>query len=759
MDCLLPSTAFDKDKSEAVDESGDSTKCVDSNQLNLSCGSICDISTPVCNNDDDKPGSFGNKISSVTTNCTSLKKAENDCGSSEVKTDVVDVGSKSPCPSLSESLKRLKKQGGSFALDDSLSSVSFMDSDFAACMDPLDSMDYMESEAKSNQNRTPIKSPASPGKRLELFSRDYTHFERPHVNISDNELKNPVLAKSIPSFSKCDFDVPADVLSAPRCWTDRFENELFEDSISASESPVRSLASLINSSQNEISVSSVGRVSSIPDYGVDVTPIRSYTRSISRVGENLYNFDSFDSFASNKIADMCKMSSNPMCNVSLSYEEIGRIKLPDVLNMMYKQFKNMCTVVQRSTIRNEKSYFRVVQMYLQRITRKTFKMDNLLQMVWFAPNLVSIKWVTITGESLKKYAFEYKDSTTKAYDLSIKILRPDLVSCSSTVDYEVACFMFKNILCGWTQKCESDKIDKIPVPIAKLPPKNTRSSSTPLRLGRSFSTPRKFIDSLGTPQRLSNSQLSSMLLDDSQVTPIRPLSQRTPTRSLLSQRSSSRPLLSQRNSSRSLSQLTPMKLDDKTPVRTDKTEAPMNKTPVRSMLRSVMYDILDDTPSKSYRITGANSVTRSSKRTKTMDMMSPMSPDLLDTPGMRRIRENAKQREILKKTNMERDKDLAFWKDMKWFIKVLLEIIVGDMSPDIKIEFLVDFMKKYGTRKPTQDQVSKWIDALMEIDPCIVSKSVSKLDENSTIVTINKSASLDQALDYVDQKVNTLKSF
>nr|PVC51573.1 hypothetical protein MACL_00001501 [Theileria orientalis] len=107
---------------------------------------------------------------------------------------------------------------------------------------------------------------------------------------------------------------------------------------------------------------------------------------------------------------------------------------------------------------------------------------------------------------------------------------------------------------------------------------------------------------------------------------------------------------------------------------------------------------------------------------------------------------------------MERDKDLAFWNDMKWFIKVLLEIIVGDMSPDIKIEFFVDFMKKYGTRKPTQDQVSKWIDALIEIDPVIISKSVSKLDNNTTIVTINKSASLDKAIDYVDQKINTFKT-
>ncbi|BAM40174.1 uncharacterized protein TOT_020000436 [Theileria orientalis strain Shintoku] len=754
MECLLPSTAFDKDKSEAVDESGDSTKCVESNQLNSSCGSICDISTPICNNDDDKPASFGNKISSVTTDCTSLKKAENDSGSSEVKNDVVDIGSKSP--GLNESLKKLKKQGGSFALDDSLSSVSFMDSDFAACVDPLESMDYVESEAKANETRTPIKSLTSPGRELELFREDYTHFERPHVKISDIEFKKPVVDNSVASFAESDLDVPPEILSVPRCWTDRFENEVFEDSISASQSPVRSLASLINSSQNDISGSSVRRF----NYGVDVTPIRSYSRSISRVGKNLHNFESFDNFASDNIEDMCKMASNPMYNVSLSYEEIGRIKLPDVFNIMYKQFKNMCTIVQRSTIRNEKSYFRVVKMYLQRITRRTFKMDNLLQMVWLAPNLVNIKWVTITGETLKKYSFEYKDSTTKAYDLSIKILRPDLVSCSTTADYEVACFMFKNILCTWTLKCECDRMDKIPVPIAKLPPRNTRSnSSTPLRLGSSFSTPRKFIDSLGTPHRLSNSQLSSMLLDDSQITPIRPLLQRTPTRSLLSQRYSSRPLVSERYSSRSLSQLTPMKLDGTTPVRpNDKTEEEMNKTPVRSLLRSVMYDFLDDTPNKSYKITGANSVTRSSKRAKTMDMVSPMCPDLLETPGMRRIRENAKQREIQKKTNMERDKDLAFWNDMKWFIKVLLEIIVGDMSPDIKIEFFVDFMKKYGTRKPTQDQVSKWIDALIEIDPVIISKSVSKLDNNTTIVTINKSASLDKAIDYVDQKINTFKT-
>lgn len=679
MECFLPSTAFVTRKRADLTDSCDSTKCVEGSDMNSGSSNICDVYTPIGNSGcTDKSHDYLDLPGSVVDN-ECVKKEFSYCN--EVKTGVLDTDFQDVCESPRmtsvDRLNRLKNELSSTNTTTKIPQFGYepvdepIDEPFVpVSTDPLEST-HSNSGSTSPSTTTPVKSVRSSNRRLDVLNSIIrTRLDEPHVNISDDETKNPILANSVRrtkglSSNTADVRRSLQVLGSSRCWTDRFENQDpdDDDSVSATQSPVRSLNSLMNS-QADVSDSSYRRPvwESTPNF----TPIRSIS-SINRFQtDNSSKGDSLDMFASTSIAQMSRMQFNPMSNVTLTREEMCRANLSGELLVLHKHFQNICTVINRSMKRDDKPYFRVLRTLVQRLSRKSFTMDHLRKVLWLAPNLISVKWVLISESFRKKYPTEYKESTDKVYDITIKILRPDLSSCYNNQDYETACFLFKTILCCWSLKCDSENLVDFDVPMAELPEKTVRSNlSTPIR----DTTPR-----FDTPMR----SVTPRVYD----TPMRSITARindTPMRSITA-RVNDTPMRS----------VTPMR--GYTPIR--------DTTPVRSVLRSDFPICVDNTPCKTYKLNDDDTYETSSKRMRT-DSISPMSVDLLDTPGMNRIRENIKK---LAETNQPPDpqNDLKFWIDMRWFTKILLEIIVSDTSPIMKLEFLVDFIVKYGSRKVTQ---------------------------------------------------------
>lgn len=700
---LLPHDAFHASKSHNDLYSEDSTKCVEHNFIGVD---IYDVSTPVCGTklpDDVATEECGKVLSKIGASVAQDGKSPNairiedlgcDSGASEDEP-------KSPTSTSVQRLLRLRRDISSsivpncvadFALDESIELPPSSLGSSLGC--------------KSPNTFTPVKVARTVEAEPEYRSSVQRVSGGTRLNISNDEAKNPILANSI----KRGKNTPSDtadirrslkILGSSRCWTDRYTCDdsvgnygLSDDDLYATQSPIRSLASLIGTQ------SSTSDFVSMTPCSIDrrVTPLGTPRRSVCSTKRLLPREDSLkprhsthdtlDRFSNVSIYEICRLPANPMVFVTLPKDVMTNMKLGGNLEVLYRHLKNMCTILRRSSMRNGYPYFKIVQVLVQRVSRKVFNMDHLQQIAWMAPNLISIKWVVVSDSVRRDYVSEYNESRGDVtYDIHIKLLRPDGSNCANTEDYENLCFRFKTILYVWMAKWKAEKggMDEesdLYVPMIQLPEKPTGSAySTPVRVPRLH---------VNTPESvLSKSSARCMSLVDEL------------------------------------------------------------RTPVSSMR------LFGDKPSVVVDSGG------SSKRMRRMEIMSPMSVDLLDTPGMRRIKENAERLASSNiKSEADYENDLKYWIDMRWFIKILVAIAIDDTNSSVmRLEFLVDFIVKYGSRKVTQEQVDKWTTTLSEIAPDVLSKRVSKFEDYSTILTINSSSSFAPALEYVNQKINTLKPF
>ncbi|AFZ79337.1 DNA replication factor CDT1 like family member protein [Theileria equi strain WA] len=669
-----------------------------------------DVSTPVCDTklpDDVATDEYGKELSKINESIIQGGKSPKaicieDLDCDNTVSGICEDGSKSPTSTSVQRLLRLRRDISSSTVPNLVSEFSLDESVEL----PTSSVLGGDSGYKFPSTFTPVKA----SKAIKIEPDNQASIQRdadgPCLNISDDETKNPILASSVrrvrntPS-DTADIRRSLKILGSSRCWTDRYTGDdsvgncgLSDDDLYATQSPIRSLGSLIGTQ------SSASDFASMTPRSIDrnFTPLSTPRRSVGSTKRLLSREDSLrpkqpihdtlDRFSDISILEICKLPTNPMVFVTLPKDIMANMKLDDNLEILYRHLKNMCTIIRRSSMRNGYPYFKIVQVLVQRVSRRMFNMDHLRQIAWAAPNLISIKWVTI-GDSIRRdYVSEYNESRGDVvYDLHIRLLRPDGSNCANTEDYENLCFRFKTILYVWMAKwkMERDHLNdktEISMPMVQLPEKPTNSAySTPVR------TPRLYMES--PKPMLSKSSVRRLGLVDSL------------------------------------------------------------RTPVSSMRLFGNESIVNP-----------DSAGSSSKRMRKMEIMSPVSTDLLDTPGMRRIKENAERLASIKvKSEVNQENDLKYWIDMRWFINILVAISIDDTNSSVmRLEFLVDFIVKYGSRKVTQEQVDRWTTTLSEIAPNLLSKKVSKFEDYSTILTINSSSSFAPALEYINRKINTLKS-
>ncbi|ORM41902.1 uncharacterized protein BXIN_0523 [Babesia sp. Xinjiang] len=548
-----------------------------------------------------------------------------------------------------------------------------------------------------------------------------------YVNVSDDVVKNPILAKSVRSIR---MNVPLDqddversrrVLGASRCWTDKFDENGHElpgieededyDDILATQTPIRSLTTLVPTpryanvygSGRGMAVSRAGGVArnaspiGTPQRSVgagttaSTTPNR-YTQTMFATGDAM----DLDAFGGARIEDMRKDDVNPMVYATLGKGMISESRMGTYLSLLYKHFKNMCTFIRRASMRSDRPYFKVVQLMVQRMTRKDFTLDHLRQIAWLAPNLVTLKSVSIAEPIRKRYKTEYSESRgDHVSDVQIRIHKLDGRLCSSTNDFENTCYCFKSIICAWIARCKAEYVQdrgsccgfdpdmSLPIPLAALPTKHCGG--------------------LGT--------------DDAIPLPIS-----TPTRPAVK--------LS-RNVATDATQSTALFTSNN---RSDRDFGHLSTT---KMCYSPVSDI------------------GSIKRLRDETML-PVSTDLLDTPGMWRIRENAKRVAAATNTSYVKERDISYWKDVRRFLNALVDLSISDERPPLlRLDWLAEFMSKHGTGRATYDNVADWANTLATIAPDVINVGISKFDDYSTVLTLRPQPMFDNAIRYVDQQINT----
>ncbi|KAK1933158.1 hypothetical protein X943_002430 [Babesia divergens] len=563
-----------------------------------------------------------------------------------------------------------------------------------------------------------------------------------YVNVTDDFNKNPILASSVRSVR---MDDPVDqedvqrslrVLGASRCWTDRFEDGLhvssaaeYEDEFTATQTPIRSLTSYIPTSQSSCRYESMQRSpvcqsgtpkrvdvsrpthtgSAVRTSSVAGTPNR-YTREMFGIGEAI-DLDMFDGAT---LDDMRREEVNPMACATLPKNCISEARMGSQLATLYKHFKNMCTFIRRSSMRNDRPYFKVVQLMVQRMTRKSFTMDHLRQIAWLAPNLVSFKWVSINELVRSRYVTEYKDCHGDVvHDVQIRIHKMDGRICASTTDFENTCLSFKTIICAWVARAEALYVQKrgsssgfdpdmaLPIPMATLPSK--QSGCVDISGDDTMSPP------MTTPTHAVQKLPHKMSLDTTRSTAM---------------------LSSQR-----------WVLDIQNTGSTDVFKSPQRPSMKRAVNES------EGTPSGSEE--------SSNKRSREITM-SPISKELLDTPGMRRIRENTRRLSAAASSvSCDKKHDVTFWKDVRWFLNALVQLSIDEERPPfMRLERLAEFITKYSSRRVTYDNVSEWANTIAQLAPDVIHVGMSKFDDYSKMIKIQPNAKFETIIQYVNQQID-----
>ncbi|GFE53128.1 DNA replication factor CDT1 like family member protein, putative [Babesia ovis] len=570
-----------------------------------------------------------------------------------------------------------------------------------------------------------------------------SHNKDIYVNVSDDVVKNPILANSVRSIRMRE---PMDhedvarsmkVLGASRCWTDMLdestrggvsvEAEDYDD-ILATQTPVRSLTSQVTPTKHSYVSGSVKRMSigSIGTLGHSLSPIGTPQRSVdsiltSTTSHNKYTQTMFatgdatdlDAFGGARIEDMRKDDVNPMAYSTLPKCLISESRMGKYLALLYKHFKNMCTFIRRSSMRSDRPYFKVVQLMVQRMTRKDFTLEQVRQMAWLAPNLVTLKWVSISEAVRMRYKTEYNEYRgDHTSDVQIRIHKLDGRVCSSNSDFENTCFSFKRIICAWVARCEAQYVQDrgstcgfdsdmaLPIPLAALPTKHGNS----LDIDDTVSIP------TSTPTQTVANLYKGVVPEINQPTVL---------------------FSSTARSDQDAHQLSTRKASTSRSAMPNKAVAQVheNMTPARNV---------------------------SSLKRGREDTMLPMATDLLDTPGMWRIRDNAKRLAVNRNTNYIKEHDVSYWKDLRRFVNALVDLSISDNRPPLlRLEWLAEFMSKHGSYRVTYDNVADWANTLVSIAPDIVNIGVSKFDDYSTVLTLCPQPRFDNAINFVDQQIST----
>eukprot|EP00371_Babesia_bovis_P002985 XP_001611632.1 hypothetical protein [Babesia bovis T2Bo] len=561
-----------------------------------------------------------------------------------------------------------------------------------------------------------------------------------YVNISDDVIKNPVLASSLRTIRMLDAtDDEAvrsrEVLGASRCWTDMFgydghglsggAEEDYDD-ILATQTPVRNLRRDSQPAEATSSFVRMGRghkngrrdvldVSSLkgtPQHVPDV-PL-SASRSQNKYGQAMFvtgNAYDLDAFGGARIDDMRKEDVNPMAYSTLPKVMISDPRMGKHLSLLYKHFKNMATFIRRSSMRNDKPYFKVVQLMVQRMTRKDFTLEHLRQMAWLAPNLISLKWVSIGDSVRRRYKTEYDDCRgDNVNDIQIRIHKLDGRICSSNSDFDNACTAFKGIICAWVSRCEAEYIEgrgsncgfdpdmSLPIPLVALPTKQSNIVIPDDISSATTSTPKKTMDKSATVH------------------------------------------LSERYQSTKLFESMGHSYNEANQLSTHKPSA----SPYGMSTSDHVYAYEND-----------NLASTSTKRKRDESVLT-VTTALLDTPGMWRIRNNAKRLSDTYKTGCVKERDLLYWKGVRRFINALVDLSISeDRPPLLRLEWLAEFMTKNGRSRVTFENVLEWSSMLASISPDTINLGVSKFDDYSTVLTLPPSPRFENAIHFVEQKINT----
>ncbi|GBE59122.1 DNA replication factor CDT1 like family member, putative [Babesia ovata] len=560
-----------------------------------------------------------------------------------------------------------------------------------------------------------------------------------YVNVSDDLVKNPILANSVRSARMRKYPDDEDVerslkvLGASRCWTDRLEEsskgfigvDLDDDDMLATQTPIRSFNTVLSTSQSDYGYDSTQPASLGSSYTqwTNASPISTPGRSTgvhasstpNRYVQTMFGTGyatDLDAFGGARLEDMRKEEVNPMAYARLPKGMISEARMGAEMSTLYKHFKNMCTFIRRSSMRSDRPYFKVVQLMVQRMSRKDFTMDQLRQMAWMAPNLITLKWVSISDSVRRRYKNEYAECRGDVIsDVQVRIHKQDGKVCSSNSDFESTCFAFKSVLCAWVARCEAEYVQErgscdgfapdmaLPMPMAALPTKHCRSLAK------------------------DNAMLAPM------STPTRSASRQSQCAETVSPRPTA--LLSANR-----------RLHENEYFTTSRTLSSPDSA--SNMSFNDRYE--DDS---------TRYVSLHTKRMREAPML-PMDTELLDTPGMRRIRESAKRlaTESANSTNLK-EHDVSYWKDVRRFVNALVDLSIADTSPPVlRIEWLAEFMTKYGTKRVTYDNVAEWAKTLMHLAPGAIHVGVSKFDDYSTVLTFGPQPTFDSAIRYVNQRIN-----
>lgn len=603
----------------------------------------------------------------------------------------------------------------------------------------LEELSMLQPDEINNGTKTPTRSTeALAHKRSSRVTNSPTRNKGIYVNVTDDVDKNPILATSVRSVRMRDEQVePEDVehslqvLGASRCWTDRLD-ENFQEALPldddyelmATQTPIRSLTSYLPTSHSSCRYDSlrasptfqpklqrrVDHAGSTPSRCTTITgtPNR-YTREMFNAGDAI----DLDTFNGARLQDMRKEEVNPMAYATLPKSLVSDDRMGDELTTLYKHFKNMCTFIRRASMRNDRPYFKVVQLMVQRMTRKSFTIEQLKKMAWLAPNLISFKWVQVSEIVRRRYATEYRDCTGDVvHDLQIRIHKLDGRVCSSTRDFENTCLAFKTILCAWVAREEAYYLRE-------------KGSTRGFHPDRSLPIP-----TVNLVNKHDEGPNLLMVMSPPTITPSC-MSTRLPSRMTLDATRSTAMLSSSHGSACSIN-------DDT--IDAFKSPPKVRKTDVLHY-RGALSPASEEQ-------------SRSNKRSREL-VMPQMSTDLLDTPGMRRIRENARRlSQAATSAAYDKKHDIAYWKDVKWFLNTLVQLSLDDERPPfMRLEWLADFINKHSYRLVTCDKVTEWANTLAQIAPDTIDVGVSKFDDYSTILTLHPNAKFDTIINYLNGKI------
>ncbi|CDR97059.1 hypothetical protein BBBOND_0309720 [Babesia bigemina] len=748
MECLLPPNAFLAEGQTSFHIEEDATKCVRDavDEVIASTEQLDQPTTPLCGPRGE--GTFEEFTAedfimpphAVDVKLGTPKLRSKYASPSVPLPGIEEASSRSPTMSMRERVQwRQQLLSNSSRLD-----VSNAESDSGTLFGEVANKNECMSSEVTPFRGTSVRTP-SRWKKRETDSRHLLmrtigrNDNDTYVNVSDDLVKNPILANSVRSAKMRKYPDDEEVerslkvLGSSRCWTDRLEDrangfvggDLDDDDMLATQTPIRSFNTMLSTSQSDCVYDSTQPASLCSSYTQwnNASPISTPGRSTGVHASSTPNryvqamfgtgyATDLDAFGGARLEDMRKEEVNPMAYARVPKDMFSEAKMGAQMGTLYKHFKNMCTFIRRSSMRSDRPYFKVVQLMVQRMSRKAFTMDQLRQMAWMAPNLVTLKWVRISESVRRRYKNEYEECRGDLVsDVQVRIHRQDGKVCSSNSDFESTCLAFKSIMCAWLARCEAEHVQgrgscdgfvpemALPIPMAALPTK----------------------------------QCGSLVTDNAMLAPMS-----TPSRS-----ASRMSQCAETNPTRSTALLS-----------TNRRPHENEHFTTSCMLRSP-----DSASNKSFNSHYESDSTRyvglSTKRMRETPML-PMDTELLDTPGMRRIRESAKRLATESANSVKpKEHDVSYWKDVRRFVNALVDLSIADTSPPVlRIEWLAEFMTKYGTKRVTYDEVAEWAKTLTHLAPEAIHVGVSKFDDYSTVLTFGPQPTFDGVIRYVNQQID-----